>query len=48
MGKGGNYLSYYEEPPSKEEIEEGGYVLGEDADRIKIEDHAGWIEVEMG
>ena len=27
---------------------EGGYVLEEDADRIKIEDHAGWIEVEMG
>lgn len=46
--KGGSYLSYYEEPPSKEEIEEGGYVLGEDADRIKIEDYAGWIEVEMG
>lgn len=46
--KGGSYLSYYEEPPSEEEIEEGGYVLGEDADRIKIEDHTGWIEVEMG
>lgn len=45
--KGDCMLSYYNEPPTKEEVEEGNYVLGEDADKMKVEDRGGWIEVEI-
>lgn len=45
--KGDCVISYYDEPPSKEEIEEHDYVLGEDADNLKIEDRRGWIKVEI-
>lgn len=45
--KGGNYLSYHKEPPSEEEVDEGNFVLGEDADKIRVEDRTGCAEVKM-